>query len=142
LISLRDIVSIGQCDVKHIMTWVLDGSAYIDYHNSSYHIIKKRICGYMYQCNYFINRTLISNVKMNLQIPKKMDKRTNNNLQNITHKTKDRETRTPLETGSNSIHWLSQLILSYSMYVSTFITDIIYDASFKMSLIMKRKLKQ
>ena len=27
---------------------------------------------------------------------KKKDKRTNNDLQNITHKTKDRETRTPL----------------------------------------------
>ena len=26
---------------------------------------------------------------------KKIDKRTNNNLQNITHKTKDRATRTP-----------------------------------------------
>ena len=28
-----------------------------------------------------------------------MAKRTNNDLQNITHKTKDRVTRTPLETG-------------------------------------------
>jgi len=30
---------------------------------------------------------------------KKNDERTNNNLQNITHKTKDRVTRTPLKTG-------------------------------------------
>ena len=30
---------------------------------------------------------------------RKKDKRTNNDLQNITHKTKDRETRTPLKTG-------------------------------------------
>jgi 4-diphosphocytidyl-2C-methyl-D-erythritol kinase len=30
---------------------------------------------------------------------KKQDKRTNNDLQNITHKTKDRVTRTPLKTG-------------------------------------------
>ena len=29
----------------------------------------------------------------------KRDKRTNNNLQNTTHKTKDRVTRTPLKTG-------------------------------------------
>ena len=31
----------------------------------------------------------------------KKDKRTNNDLQNITHKTKDRVTRTPLKTGMN-----------------------------------------
>ena len=31
---------------------------------------------------------------------KKKDKRTNNDLQNITHKAKDRVTRTPLKTGS------------------------------------------
>ena len=30
---------------------------------------------------------------------KKKDERTNNNLQNITHKTKDRVIRTPLKTG-------------------------------------------
>ena len=30
---------------------------------------------------------------------RKKDKRTNNDLQNITHKTKDRVTRTPLKTG-------------------------------------------
>jgi hypothetical protein len=30
---------------------------------------------------------------------KKKDKRTNNDLQNITHKTKDRVTRAPLKTG-------------------------------------------
>jgi hypothetical protein len=30
---------------------------------------------------------------------KKKDKRTNNDLQNITHKTTDRVTRTPLKTG-------------------------------------------
>jgi len=30
---------------------------------------------------------------------KKQDKRTNNGLPNITHKTKDRVTRTPLKTG-------------------------------------------
>ena len=30
---------------------------------------------------------------------KKKDKRTNNDLQNITHKTKDRVTRTPLKSG-------------------------------------------
>ena len=30
---------------------------------------------------------------------KKTDKRTNNDLQNITHKTKDRVTRAPLKTG-------------------------------------------
>ena len=30
----------------------------------------------------------------------KKDKRTNNNLQSTTHKTKDRETQTPLKTGS------------------------------------------
>ena len=32
---------------------------------------------------------------------KKKDKRTNNDLQNITHKTKDRVTRTPLKAGVN-----------------------------------------
>jgi len=31
---------------------------------------------------------------------KKNDKKTNNDLQNIIHKTKDRVTRTPLKTGS------------------------------------------
>jgi hypothetical protein len=34
-----------------------------------------------------------------IQWPQKTDKRTNNNLQNITHKTKDRVTRLPLKTG-------------------------------------------
>jgi len=33
---------------------------------------------------------------------KKKDKRTNNYLQNITQKTKDRVTQTPLKTGMNS----------------------------------------
>jgi len=33
---------------------------------------------------------------------KKKDKRTNNDLQNITNKTKDRVTRTPLKPGANS----------------------------------------
>jgi hypothetical protein len=33
---------------------------------------------------------------------KKNDKRMNNDLQNITHKTKDRVTRTQLKTGMNS----------------------------------------
>ena len=33
---------------------------------------------------------------------KKRDKKTNNDLQNITHKTKDRVTRTPLKPGVNS----------------------------------------
>ena len=33
---------------------------------------------------------------------KKTEKRTNTNLQNITNKTKDRATRTPLKTGVNS----------------------------------------
>ena len=32
----------------------------------------------------------------------KKDKRTNNDLQNITHKTKDRVTQTPLISGENS----------------------------------------
>jgi len=32
----------------------------------------------------------------------KKDKRTNNDLQNITHETKDRVTRTPLQTGATS----------------------------------------
>ena len=32
----------------------------------------------------------------------KKDKRTNNDLQNITHKTKDRVTRTPLKQGMDS----------------------------------------
>jgi hypothetical protein len=32
---------------------------------------------------------------------KKKDKRTNNDLQNTTHKPKDRATRTPLKTGVN-----------------------------------------
>ena len=32
---------------------------------------------------------------------KKKDKRTNNDLQNITHKTKDRVTRTPLKIGGD-----------------------------------------
>ena len=31
--------------------------------------------------------------------PKEKDKQTNNDLQNITHKTKNRVTRTPLKTG-------------------------------------------
>ena len=30
---------------------------------------------------------------------RKRDKRTNNDMKNITHKTKDRVTRTPLKTG-------------------------------------------
>ena len=34
---------------------------------------------------------------------KKKDKRTNNNLRNTTHKTKDRATRTPIETGGELI---------------------------------------
>jgi hypothetical protein len=33
--------------------------------------------------------------------PKKKDKLTNNDLQNTTHKTKDRHTRTALKTGVN-----------------------------------------
>jgi hypothetical protein len=33
-----------------------------------------------------------------IQWPQKTDKRTNNNLQNITHETKDRVTRIPLKT--------------------------------------------
>ena len=33
---------------------------------------------------------------------KKKNKRTNNDLQNTTQKTKDRVTRTPLKTGENS----------------------------------------
>jgi hypothetical protein len=33
---------------------------------------------------------------------RKKDKRTNNDLQNFTHKTKDRVTRTPLKIGVNS----------------------------------------
>jgi hypothetical protein len=34
-----------------------------------------------------------------------MAKRTNNDLQNITHKTKDRETGTPLKTGNELHMW-------------------------------------
>jgi hypothetical protein len=41
---------------------------------------------------------------------KKTDKGTNNDLQNIAHKTKDRVTRTPLKTGS---------VLKYSRRVSS-----------------------
>jgi len=37
---------------------------------------------------------------MKKKIANKMTKRTNNNLQNTTQKTKDRERRTPLKTGS------------------------------------------
>ena len=36
---------------------------------------------------------------------KKKDKRTNKDLQNITHKTKDRVTRTPLKTGG-ALGWI------------------------------------
>ena len=35
-------------------------------------------------------------------VHKKKDKRINNDLQNITHRTKDRVTRIPLQTGVNS----------------------------------------
>jgi len=38
----------------------------------------------------------------NSMAKKKQDKRTNNDLQNITHKTNDRGTRTPLKTWVNS----------------------------------------
>ena len=38
----------------------------------------------------------------NSMAKKKKDKRTNNDLQNITHKTNDRGTRTPLKTWVNS----------------------------------------
>ena len=41
---------------------------------------------------------------------KKKDKRTNNDLQNITHKTKDRETGTPLKTG-NELHMWEPVVL-------------------------------
>jgi hypothetical protein len=40
------------------------------------------------------------NIQHNYQ--KKKKKRTNNDLHNITHKTKDRETQTPLKQGVNS----------------------------------------
>ena len=48
------------------------------------------------------NKEVIRNRKSKdrqLSGQKKKDKRTNNDLQNITHKTKDRVTRTPLKTG-------------------------------------------
>ena len=40
---------------------------------------------------------------------KKKDKRTNNNLQNITHKTKDRVTRTPIKAMYNLNYGVRQL---------------------------------
>ena len=43
---------------------------------------------------------------------KKKDKRTNNDLQNITHTSKDRVTRTPLKTGGEFylyVHFKGQL---------------------------------
>ena len=59
----------------------------------------------------------------NLQ--KKKAKRTNNDLQNITHKTKDRVTRTPLKTGINSgarkgklflLHWWNPSFVNSTQY--------------------------
>ena len=48
---------------------------------------------------------------------KAMAKRTNKNLQNITHKTKDRVTRTLLNTGSELMYfWLS----NYTNYLLRF----------------------
>ena len=42
------------------------------------------------------NQNLYIEDKHTMQWPQKTEKRTNNNLQNITHKTKDRVTRIPL----------------------------------------------
>ena len=42
---------------------------------------------------------------------KKTDKRTNNDIQNITHKTKDRVTRTPLQSGGE--FWCSGRVSSF-----------------------------
>ena len=51
-------------------------------------------------------------------IDKAMAKRTNNNLQNITHTTKYRVTRTPLNTGSELMcFWLS----NYTNYLLRFL---------------------
>jgi hypothetical protein len=40
-----------------------------------------------------------SELGQKIQSPKEKGQRTNNNLQNITHRTRDRATRTPLKTG-------------------------------------------
>jgi hypothetical protein len=96
----------------------------------------------MYQCNYFINRTLISNVKMNLQIPKKMDKRTNHNLQNTTHKTKDREARTPLEPGSNVVVFLLINGLRWEVVVHCYDIDVfVYNYCLNFLFIIRDILK-
>jgi len=44
---------------------------------------------------------------------KRKRQRTNNDLQNITHKTKDRVTRTPLKTGGE-LMWSGRVISSCS----------------------------
>ena len=45
------------------------------------------------------NQNLYIEDEQTIQWPQKTDKRTDDNLQNITHKTKDRVTRIPLKQG-------------------------------------------
>jgi hypothetical protein len=51
---------------------------------------------------------------------KKKDKRTNNDLQNITHKTKDRVARTPLKTGG-------EVFMKNGTYPWSFVTQILHN---------------
>ena len=51
-------------------------------------------------------------------IKKKKDKRTNNDLQNTTQKTKDRATRTPLKTGGELMMWSGKVSSSCSTSVT------------------------
>ena len=90
------------------------------------------VIGYNATCGGHLTQTYSNqSIKKSLKIPKgysetvnqrmtdkAMAKRTNNNLQNITHKTKDRVTRTPLNTGSELMYfWLS----NYTNYLLRFL---------------------
>ena len=60
---------------------------------------------------------------------KKKDKRTNNDLQNTTHKTKDRVTRTPLKT-VGELRCSGRVRSSFSTSVTrcvTVVTNLVYD---------------
>ena len=50
-------------------------------------------------------------------------KRTNNDLQNITQKTKDRETRTPLQTGVNLM--TNRMITTYKRITICYLSQIV-----------------
>ena len=50
---------------------------------------------------------------------KKQNKRTNNDLQNITHKTKDLKTRTSLKTGKVQLISTMKVICIYYIYIES-----------------------